>query len=154
MLHSCFRVLYSKSGIRRKHAAGATQLRKRSHPASHPYKAGPLVRGNGGSTQDALEDKDKIPCISQPTKDRIKRLTGGVGRTRGSAEPGLQHIQAHIGEESRPRHLITFHMCIWRESTSTSINRASHPPLNTHTHTHTLIPLISKETLYLLLLAR
>ena len=49
-------------------------------------------------------------------KDKDERLTGGVGRPLGSAEPGLQRVQVHLGEESRPRHLITFHMCVWRET--------------------------------------
>ena len=89
----------SKSGIRRKHAADATQLRRRLHPASHPYKEGPLGRGNEGSTQDALEDKDKIPRINHPAKDQLEWLTGGVGRTPGSVEPALQHVQVHLEEE-------------------------------------------------------
>ena len=126
----------SMSGIRQKHAADAVQLRKISHPASHPYKEGPHVRGNGASTQDALEDKDKIQQINHPAKDQHERLPGGVSKTKGSAEPGLQDVQVHLGKESWPRHLITFHTCIWREPTSTSINRApSHPP---HTSFHSL----------------
>ena len=66
--------------------------------------------------QDALEDKDKIPRINHLAKDQLERLTGGVGRPLGSAEPGLKRVQVHLGEESRPRHLITFHMCVWRET--------------------------------------
>jgi hypothetical protein len=82
----------SKSGIRRKHAADATQLRRRSYPVSHPYKVGPLVRGNVGSTQDVLEDKDKIPLTNHPAEDQLEWLTGGVGGPLGSAEPGLKRI--------------------------------------------------------------
>ena len=89
----------SRSGIRRKHAADAIQLRRISHPASHPYKEGPYVRGNGASTQDALEDKDKIIRINHSAKDQHKQLTGGVGRPLGSAEPGLQDVQVHFEEE-------------------------------------------------------
>ena len=141
----------SRSEIRRKHTADAIQLRRISHPASHPYKEGPHVRRNGASTQDALEDKDKIPRINHPAKDQHNRLTGGVGRPRGSAEPGLQYVQVHLREESRPRHLVTFHMCFWREPTSRAINRASlHPPQHTHTSHSTL----SKKALSLALLAR
>ena len=129
----------SKSRIRRKHAANATQLRRRSHPASPTYKEDPLVRGNMGSTQHALEDKDKILRINHSAKDQHKWLTGGVGRPLGSAEPGLQCVQVHLREESRPRHLVTFHMCFWREPTSRAINRASlHPPQHTHTSHSTL----------------
>ena len=68
--------------------------------------------------QDALEDKDKDPRISQPAKDQIKWLTGGVGRPLGLAEPGLQRVQVHLEEESRPRHLIPFHMCVGGKPTS------------------------------------
>ena len=85
--------------------------------------------------QDALEDKDKIPRINHPAKDQLERLTGGVGRPLGSAEPSLQRVQVHLREESWPRHLITFHMCIWREPTSRAINRASPPQ-----YTLTIIP--------------
>ena len=146
----------SRSIIRRKHTADAIQLRRISHPASHPYKEGPHVRGNGASMQDALEDKDKIQRINHSAKDQHKRLIGGVGQTRGSAEPGLAPIQVHFEEESWPRHLITFHMCIWREPTSRAINRASLHPLQ-HTHTHTSFHSLKEAlSLYLslLLLAR
>ena len=54
-----------------------------------PLQRGPHVRGNGASTQDALEDKDKIQQINHSAKDQHKRLTGGVGQPLGSAEPGL-----------------------------------------------------------------
>ena len=108
----------SKSGIRLKHTADAVQLHIISHPASHPYKEGPHVRGNGASTQDALEDKDKIQRINHPAKDQHERLTGGVGRPLGSAEPGMQRVQVHLEEESRPRHLITFHICVGGKPTS------------------------------------
>ena len=89
----------SKSGIRRKHTANAIQLHKISHPASHPYKEGPHVRGNGASTQDALEDKDKIQRINHSAKDQAKGLPGGVGRPPGPAEPGLVPVQVHFEEE-------------------------------------------------------
>ena len=115
----------SRSEIRRKYTADAVQLHRISHPASHPYKEGPHVKGNGASTQDALEDKDKIQRINHSAKDQHKWLTGGVGRPLGSAEPGLQCVHVHLREESRPRHLVTFHMCFWREPTSRAINRAS-----------------------------
>ena len=124
----------SRSRIRRKHTADAIQLRRILHPASHPYKEGPHVRGNGASTQDAPEDKDKDQRIYHPAEDHHEWLAGGVSRPLGSAEPGLQCVQVHLGEESRPRHLITFHMCVGGKPTSRAINRASLPPLNTHTH--------------------
>ena len=128
----------SRSGIRRKHTADAIQLCRISHPASHPYKEGPHVRGNGASTQDAPEDKENIPQINHPAEDQAERLPGGVGRPPGSAEPGLVPVQVHFEEEWLPRHLITFHMCVGGKPTSRAINRASlHHPLNTHTHTHT-----------------
>ena len=89
----------SRSGIRRKHAADAIQLRRISHPASHPYKEGPHVRGNRASTQNALEDKDKIQRINHSVKDQAKGLPDGVGRPPGLAEPGLVPIQVHFEEE-------------------------------------------------------
>ena len=72
----------------------------------------------GPPLQDALEDKDRIPRINHPAKDQLDWLTGGVGRPLGSAEPGLQCVQVHLEEESRARHLITFHMCIGGKPTS------------------------------------
>ena len=69
----------SRSGIRRKHTADAIQLHRILHPASHPYKEGPHVRGNAASTQDALEDKDKDQRIYHPAEDQAERLPGGVG---------------------------------------------------------------------------
>ena len=123
----------SRSGIRRKHAADAIQLRRISHPASHPYKEGPHVRGNRASTQDAPEDKDKDQRIYHPAEDQAERLPGGVGRPPGSAEPGLFPVQVHFEEEWLPRHLITFHMCVGGKPTSRAINRApSHPSQHTH----------------------
>ena len=57
------------------------------------------------------------------------------GAKVGSAEPGLVPVQMHFEEESWPRHLITFHMCVGGKSTSTSINwPLLHPPQHTHTH--------------------
>ena len=124
----------SKREIRQKHVADALQLCGISHPASHPYKEGPHVRGNGASTQDALEDKDKIQQINHSAKDQAEGLPGGVGRPPGSAEPGLVPVQVHYEEEWLPRHLITFHMCVGGKPTSRAINRPLlHPPQNTHT---------------------
>ena len=70
----------SKSGIRQKHDENATQPRRRSRPASHPYKEGPPGKANGSATEHAQEDKDEDPRVRQPTKDKIKGLTGGVDR--------------------------------------------------------------------------
>src|SRR6185369_15220852 len=132
----------SRSGIRRKHAADATQLHRISHPASHPYKEGPHVRGNRASTQDAPEDKDKDQRIYHPAEDQAERLPGGVGRPPGSAEPGLVLVQVHFEEEWLPRHLITFHMCVGGKPTSRAINKPLlHPPQ----HTHTLHSILSKK---------
>ena len=89
----------SKSGIRQKHDENTMQLHRRSRPASYPYKEGPPDRTNGGTTKHAQEDKDKDPRVSQHAKDKIKRLTGGVDRPLGSAEPGLDPVQVHFGEE-------------------------------------------------------
>ena len=125
----------SRSRIRRKHAADAIQLRRISHPASQPFKEGPHARGNGASTQDAPEDKDKDQRIYHPAEDQAERLPGGVGRPPGSAEPGLVPVQVHFEEEWLPRHLITFHMCVGGKPTSRAINRAS--PLK---HTHFIPP--------------
>ena len=88
----------SKSGIRRKHAADAIQLRRISHPASHTYKEGPHVK-NGATTQNAPEDKDKDQRIYHTAEDQAERKPGVVGRPPGSAEPGLVPIQVHFEEE-------------------------------------------------------
>ena len=78
----------SRSRIRRKHTADAIQLRRISHPASHPYKEDPHVRGNGASTQDEPEDKDKDQRIYHLAEDQAERLPGGVGRTWPGSYPG------------------------------------------------------------------
>ena len=69
------------------------------------------------------------PHVSLPEKDKDESLPGGVGRTPGSAEPGLAPVQVHF-EESPPSLLITFHTCIWQKPTSTSINRPPLTPLS------------------------
>ena len=133
----------SKSRIRRKHAADATQLRRRSYPASPTYKEGPSGRANGRAMHNAYKERYQGPHISLPEKDEDERRPSGAGRPP---------VQVHF-EKSHPSLLITFHTCIWREPTSTSINRApSHPSQHTHTSHSTL----SKEalSLSLALLAR
>ena len=95
------------------------------------------VRGNGASTQDAPEDKDKDQRIYHPVEDRAERLPGGVGQPHGLAEPGLVPVQVHF-EEWLPRYLITFHMCVGGKPTSRAINRPLLHPLNTHTSFHSL----------------
>ena len=124
----------SKSKIRQKHAADATQLRKRSHPMSPTYKEGPSCRANGRATHNANKERHKGPPVSLPEEDKDEGCQGGVGRTPSSAEPALPPVQVHFEEESAPSLLITFHTCIWREPTSTSINRAPSHPSHTHTH--------------------
>ena len=126
----------SRSGIRRKHAADAIQLRRISLPASPTYKEGPSGRANGRATHNAYKKRYRGPHVSLPEKDKDERRPGGAGRPLGSAEPGRPPVQVHFEGESPPSLLITFHTCIWREPTSTSINRApSHPSQHTHTHT-------------------
>ena len=78
----------SRSGLRRKHTADAIQLYRISHPASHPYKEGPHVKGNGASMQDAPEDKDKDQRMYHPAEDQAERLPGGVSRTWPGSRPG------------------------------------------------------------------
>ena len=122
----------SKSGIRRKHAADAIQLRRISRPASPTYKEGPSGRANRRAMHNAYKERYQGPPVSLPEKDKDKRRPGGAGRPPGSAEPGRPPVQVHF-EESALNILITFHMCIWRESTSTSINIGpSHPSQHTH----------------------
>ena len=141
----------SKSEIRRKHAVDATQLRRRSHPASHTYKEGPSGRANGRTTHNAYKKRYQGPHVSLPEKDKDERRPGGAGRPPGSAEPGRPPVQVHFEEEAATSFQITFHTCIWQEPTSTSVNRApSHP-----SHTHTLHSILSKKILLsLALLAR
>ena len=54
----------------------------------HRDKEGPHVRGNGASTQDALEDKDKDQRIYHPAEDQAEGLPGGVDRTWPGSRPG------------------------------------------------------------------
>ena len=141
----------SRSGIRRKHVADAIQLHRISHPASPTYKEGPSSRANRRATHNAYKERYQGPHVSLPAKDKDERRPGGACRPLGSVEPGRPPVQVHFKEESPPSFLITFHTCIWREPTSTSINRApSHPSQHTHTSHSTL----SKKALSLALLAR
>ena len=125
----------SSSGIRRKHAADAIQLRRISHPASPTYKEGPSGITDRRATHNAFKERYQGPHVSLPEKDKDERQPGGAGRPPRSAEPGRPPVQVHFEEESPPSFLITLHTCIWRELTSTSINRGpSHPSQHTHTH--------------------
>ena len=136
----------SRSGIRRKHTADAIQLRRISCPASPTYKEGPSSRANGHTTHNAYKERYQGPHVSLPEKDKDERQLGGAGRPPRSAEPGRPPVQVHFEEELLPSFLITFHTCIWREPTSTSINRTpSHP-----SHTHTLHSILSKKAFLLL----
>jgi len=140
----------SRSGIRRKHAVDAIQLRRISRPASPTYKEGPSGRENGPATHNAYKERYQGPHVSLPEKDEDERRPGGAGGPPGSAKLGRPPVQVHF-KESAQSLLITFHTCIWREPTSTSINRApSYPSQHTHTHTP-LIPLRQGGSLSLLL---
>ena len=97
----------SRSRIRQKHTANAIQLRRILHPASHPYKEGPHVRGNGASTQDASEDKDKDQRIYHPAEDQAERLPGGVGRTWPGSHPGA--LRGGVAAKA-PDHLPYVHL--------------------------------------------
>ena len=122
----------SKSGIRRKHAADATQLRRISHPASPTYKEGPPGRANGRTTYNAHKERYEGPPNSLPEEDEDEGHQRGVGRT--PIRPNLPCLPSRC--TSRKSHLITFHMCVGGKPTSRATNRASPPPpLKTHTHT-------------------
>ena len=139
----------SRSRIRQKHAADAIQLCRISRLASPTYKEGPSSRANGRAMHNTYKERYQGPHVSLPEKDKDERRPGGAGRPPGLAEPGRPPVQVHFVEESVPSLLITFHTCIWRESTSTSINRApSHP-----SHTHTLFIPFSPRRLSSLLLS-
>ena len=98
-------------------------------------RGGPTWQSKRGATEDARKDKVENPHVSLTEEDKDETWPGGDDRPHRSAEPSHSPIQVHFEEESRPRHLITFHTCIWREPTSKTINRA-HLPLIQHTHTH------------------
>ena len=89
----------SKSEIRRKHIADAIQLRRRSHPASHTYKEGPSGRANGRAMHNAYMERYEGPHVSLPEEDKDEGQPGGVGRTPGSAGPGLAHVLVHLEEK-------------------------------------------------------
>ena len=140
----------SRSGISQKHTVDAIQLRRILRPASPTYKEGQSGRANGRATHNAYKERYQVPYVSLPENDKDERRPGGAGRPPASAEPGRPPVQVHFEEESAPSLLITFHTCIWREPTSTSINRAPLSPLSTHTHTH-FIPFSPRRLSSLLL---
>ena len=63
------------------------------------YKEGPQIRGNGRATQDAPKDKARGPLVSHPEEGGPGAAPCGVGQPYGLAEPGLQYVQVHLGEE-------------------------------------------------------
>ena len=69
-----------------------------------------------------LAEQMGAPLIMHTRKDTRAHLSACQKRMRtrgakvGSAEPGLAPILVHFEEESPPRHLITFHMFVWRET--------------------------------------
>ena len=67
---------------------------------------------------NAYKERYEGPPISLPEEDKDEGLPGGVGRPLGMADPGLQRVQVHLEEESWPRHLITFHICVGGKLTS------------------------------------
>ena len=89
----------SRSGIKRKHAADAIQLRRISRPASPTYKEGTSSRANERATQDAQEDKVEDPPVSLLDEDEPGRCHLGFGRTPGSVELGRHLVQVHFEEE-------------------------------------------------------
>ena len=93
----------SRSGIRRKHAADAIQLRRITRPASPTYKEGPSGRLNGHTMHNAYKERYQGPHVSLPDKDKDERRPGGASRPLGSAEPGQPPVQVHFQEESSPK---------------------------------------------------
>jgi len=79
----------SKSGIRRKHAADAIQLRRISHPASPTYKEGPSNRANGRATHNAYKERYQGPHVSLPEKDKDERRPGGPAFRPGAFRGGV-----------------------------------------------------------------
>ena len=106
-----------------------------SHPTSPTYKEGTSGRANRHATQEARENKVQCPPISLLKEDEVGGGTPAVGRPQGSVKLELIPVQVHLEQEKLPRHLITFHICIWWEPASSTINRPLLHPLNTHTHT-------------------
>ena len=150
MLHSCFRVLYiSDEQERNKTPHKYAKDRIRCHPLT---KRAHLAEQTGAPRIMHTRKDTRAHLSACQKRMRTRGAKGGVGRTPGSAEPALPPVQVHFEEESWPRHLITFHICIWRELTSTSINRSpSHPSQHTHT-SHSTSP--RRLSLSLALLAR
>ena len=100
-------------------------MHKRSTPRRVTYKGGPQVRANGGTKANAPWDLDKGPHIRLLEEDKDEQLLGGVGGTKGSAEPGQYPVQMHFDVACPLLLLITFHICIWREPTLKAIKGAS-----------------------------
>ena len=60
---------------------------------------GSQIRANGGTKEDAPQNLKLGPHVSVPEEGRTGGRPPGVGRPQGSAEPKLQHVQVHFGEE-------------------------------------------------------
>ena len=62
--------------------------------------------------------EDTRAHLSAYQKRMRMRGARGLGRTLGSAEPALPPVQMYFEEESPPRHMITFYMCVGGKPTS------------------------------------
>ena len=97
----------SRSEIRRKHVADATQLRRRSHPASPTYKDGPPGRANGRAMHNAHKERYKGPPVSLLEENKDEGRQGGrpnprFGRTCPASRPGA--LRGGVAAKS-PDHL-------------------------------------------------
>ena len=60
---------------------------------------GPKIKENGHAKEDAPQNPSEGPHVSVHEEDTPGGGPPGVGRPQGSAEPKLQHVQVHFGEE-------------------------------------------------------
>ena len=78
-------------GIRQKHTKDATQMHRISNPTSH-LQRGPTRPSKSTYKGPAPTYTNKDPPVSHLDKDGGQRRPSGVGRTTGSAEPGLAPV--------------------------------------------------------------
>ena len=119
-------------GIRQKCTKDATQVYRKSNPASN-LQRGPTRQSKRTNKTPAPTYSEEGPPTSHPSKGSGQRWQCGAGRTPGSAEPGRVPVPPQLWKEGCHRHPNIGYQhsrpYLTREPTSPHYKRASTHPL-------------------------